>query len=194
MCSRRLHPLPTEHARSWGAASTARGKPRGGDLCPGPVHREAAAQRADHQDGIPGHPLHQVTGRPREAVAQAVPLWAGAEHVWAPRVRGPVWLHEHHSGVPPGTLTHPHLELAAGSKGREGPPSPVPCSGPCGAVWAGAGLCSVPVIPWRLVPAWAGCARWARAMQMSRAALTQRAVQCRASAWRWTAGRGPVDV
>lgn len=136
-----------------------------------------------------------MTGRPREAMAQAVPLWASVEYVWAPRVGGPVWLHdEHHSGGPPGTLTHPHLELAAGSKGREGPPSPVPCPGPCGAVWAGAGLCSVPMIPWRLVSAWAGCARWARAMQTRRATLTQCAVQCRASAWPGAAGRGPVDA
>ena len=128
-------------------------------------------------------------------MAQAVPVWASVEYVWAPRVGGPVWLHdEHHSGGPPGTLTHSHLELAAGSKGREGPPSPVPCPGPCGAVWAGAGLCSVPMIPWRLVSAWAGCARWARAMQTSRAALTQCAVQCRASAWPGAAGRGPVDA
>ena len=45
-------------------------------------------------------------------------------------------------------------------------------------------MCSVPVIPWCLVPEWAGHACWTRAMQLSRVALTPRAVQHQASAGR----------
>ena len=67
----------SEHPRPWGAACTAGGQPGGGDLRPGHVHREAAAQWADHQDGIPRHPLHQVTACPGEAVGRALPTWAG---------------------------------------------------------------------------------------------------------------------
>lgn len=108
-------------------------------------------------------------------------------------VGGPVWLDRHRSWGSPGTLTHPHLQLAACSKGREGlpPPHRLPCPGPCGAIWAGAGLRLVPAIPCRLVPGWVGCARWARAMQTSRAALAQRTVQRRASAGQGQLARVP---
>lgn len=89
---------------------------------------------------------------------------------------GPVWL-----------TWDPHSPPSAAGcllqgQGKACPRPRLPCPGPCGAIWAGAGLHLVPAIPCRLVPGWAGCARWARAMQTSRAALAQRTVQRRASA------------
>lgn len=58
-------PIPSlaGHAPPGGDPGTTRGQPGGGDTLPGPVHREAAAQWARHQDRVPRHPLHQVTGR-----------------------------------------------------------------------------------------------------------------------------------
>lgn len=45
-------------------------------------------------------------------------------------VGGPVWLDGHRSWGSPGTLTHPHLQLAACSKGREGLAPPPPTASP----------------------------------------------------------------
>lgn len=102
-CALPLGPLLclSEHTRPRGAARTARGQPGGGNLHSGRVHREAAAQRAHHQDGVPRHPVHQVTGRSGKAAGQALPTSASAagrapsewneNHLEARRFRGPPW-------------------------------------------------------------------------------------------------------
>ena len=114
----------------------------------------------------------------------SVPVGRCGAHVGAPWAGGLSGWMSITRGAHLGPLLTPICSWPPAARARKARHPHLPFPGPGDAVWAGAGLCSVPVIPWCPVPEWAGHARWARAMQLSRVALTPRAVQRQASAGR----------